>query len=169
MRASPMIGGVEGTFTMAQMLYYCWRGDTLANACTRIIQYRNADREDADENNFSKLEKLPVDRGLLFLFGAVFQVVKLGGMSKIPGTQLWGAMYFFGLLVIQLVIWRGESHTEVLPLNSSARPSSQPALNLLDGDPFERMLNSGRLAGFLCPGSARYFDLLLHHGESPHL
>ncbi|PMD33151.1 hypothetical protein L207DRAFT_518451 [Hyaloscypha variabilis F] len=148
MRVSPVINGVDGTFTMAQMMYYCWRGNTLANACTRIIQYRDADEEDADENDFSKLEKLPVIRGLLFLFGAVFQVVKLGGMSKIPGTQLWGAMYFFGLLVIQLVIWLGQSHTESLPLNSSARSSSQPALIPLDGDPFERMLNSGRLAGF---------------------
>jgi hypothetical protein len=138
-----VINGVDGTFTMAQMMYYCWRGNTLANACTRIIQYRDADEEDADENDFSKLEKLPVIRGLLFLFGAVFEVVKLSGMSKIPGKQLWGAMYFFGLLVIQLVIWLGQSHTESLPLNSSARFSSQPALF-----PFERMFNSGRLAGF---------------------
>lgn len=148
MRVSPVINGIDGAFTVAQMLYYCWKGDTLTKACTRIIGYRNSDEENADENDFSKLEKLPVIRMLLFLFGAVFQVVKLGGMSNIPGTQLWGAMYFFGLLVIQLVIWRGQSNAEVLPLNSSARASSRPALVKLDNDPFENILDSGRLAGF---------------------
>ena len=103
---SPFVCAVNALDILLRLLLRCWRTRSF-NAAARSIAN---DLFDVEENRghtrgLAQLQEIWQVRLVVFIFGALPQIIKLYAMRGITGTQVLASLYLGSFVVLEAVIW----------------------------------------------------------------
>jgi hypothetical protein len=101
LRSSPIVCIGDATCIIVRFTAYVRRGLSLATAAKRTKIDRERDNDVSSGEMQSLLEQAVWLRIMCFVFGALFQIIKLMACSGLPWTQAWGCFYLASFVVVE--------------------------------------------------------------------
>lgn len=89
LRCSPIVCALSGIDSIVRLIAYTIAEGGLSEGTRRFVAVRFEDRQHNDDGSFDSLRKNTTFRILLFVLGAVPQLVKVYATRGIPWTQAW--------------------------------------------------------------------------------
>lgn len=104
LRSSPIVCVLDTIQLVFSIAKECCLLKSPRAAITKVAVYRFRDANEAEEGSLGKLQKNTTVRWIIFLIGAVPQIIKLYAMSGVPITKMWSSMYLSSFVVIELMV-----------------------------------------------------------------
>jgi hypothetical protein len=119
-RSSPLICAFDAIWLLCHFVFYLdifWADKVFSKSDTSIqagirwaaratiqLRFQHVPQKQVADG-FEALQQSRLTRMLSFVLGTLSQAVKLFGMSGIPWTKAWGAMYLVDFLIIELLAY----------------------------------------------------------------
>ena len=104
LRCSPVVCAASALDSLAQLAVFTIRERSLSTALQKSIDRRFEDTHGDEDGSFQSLRENTIFRIVLFLFGAVPQLIKVYASSGVPWTQTLGTAYLAPFILDELFL-----------------------------------------------------------------